>query len=104
MLVTGDSSGRLVSQWLSPCLSLSVKGKRQINLKSILQPHLPQDWTLKGAFATMYGDIVCVIDSSHDDHLARVTTDGQVIWFITCERWAVAIRYVLSFSNLSHSF
>ena len=94
MLVIGDSSGTLVSQWLSPCPGLSFIGCRQISLKSNLEPYLARDWTLEGVFATMYGDIVCRIDSPEDDHLARVTTNGQVVWFITRECCVVAIRYV----------
>ena len=108
MLVVGHSCGKLLVRQLRQSTVSTPDEVRPLCLKSINWPpklgkRRPGKIVLKGVFATVDGEIVIYFAAGGNGYISRITSTGEIVWFIDHEWSALAVDrnhvYVLKTGN-----
>ena len=92
LLVSGNSSGRVLIRTLRSGSNNTCPDRRQLSLKTILQPFRKAKYFwLNDIFATVNGDIVTQLVTDSRQAIARVTSMGEVVWFMKHECSSLAV-------------
>lgn len=85
ILVSGNSSGRLLVRKLHSGSADFSQQSYQLSLKKILRPFIAVEFSLMGVLATGDGDLIIHTETKLKSQVARITSTGKVVWFVEQE-------------------